>query len=98
MPAQRHVVIIRDYLIGTRRQCRCERLRDFALERIAGEVSHLGLDGLKALTFALPNLDREQLEQMAVAVCRSGAGTLGSIEQTAGDIEANGAGTGARLC
>ena len=39
--------------------------------------------------FALPDLDREQLEEVTIVVRRGGAGALGALEQAVRDVEAN---------
>ena len=39
--------------------------------------------------FALADLDREQLEEVAVVVRRRGAGAFGSVEQSVRDVEAD---------
>ena len=66
-----------------------ERRGDAALERVAGELRHLLLDDLERDAFALADLDREQLEEVAVVVGRRGAGALGAREQPVRDVEAN---------
>ena len=54
----------------------------------------LAFDRIESRALALPNLDGEQLEKMAVVVRRRGAGAFGPVEKPAGDVEANRAGTG----
>ena len=61
------------------------------LERVAAQPGELRLDLLERLSFALADLDEEQLEQMAVAVGGGGAGAVRPVEQTARDVEAHGA-------
>src|SRR6476660_2073345 len=83
-------------------QSRSERRRDAALECIACNVAHLMLDLFEALSLALPDLDREQLEEVAIIVRRCGTGSFRTIEQSAGDVEPDGArsrcGTSRRIC
>ena len=81
MPAQRDIAIVRDGFVGAGAESGRKRLRDFPLERIAGDIAHLGLDRVETLPFALSDFDGQQLQQMPVSVGRTGAGSLGPVEQ-----------------
>ena len=81
---------------SARTQCRRECSCNAPLEQVTGEVAHLALDDFERLPLALTDLDREQLEQVTVAVRRRGAGTLGPIEQSVRDVEADRTRTGRR--
>jgi hypothetical protein len=59
VPAERHVVIMCDRLIGAEVERGRQRSGDLALESVAGDVAQLVADRLQTLTFALANLDRE---------------------------------------
>lgn len=93
MPAQRHVVVLSDGVVSTYTESGCERGGDLSLQRVTGEITHLAADGLQALALALADFDRQQLEKMPVTVGRTGAGSLGAIEQSGCYIETNRAGT-----
>jgi hypothetical protein len=80
MPSQREIVIVGDSFVRTETQRRRQRQSDFPLQRVTGDLTHLGFDGLETLAFALPDLDGEQLEQMSIPVGSTGAGAFGSIE------------------
>jgi hypothetical protein len=81
------VIISHDGLRCAGTKSGCEGCRDAALEQIAGDIAHLGLDDLERLAFALPNLDREQLKEMPVVVGRRGARPFGPVEKAMRDIE-----------
>jgi hypothetical protein len=80
MPAKRHVVIVSDGFVRSRRESWCERQSYSPFEGVTGDVVHFALDRLKALAFTLTDLDCQQLQEVTIAVDRSGAGALGSIE------------------
>jgi hypothetical protein len=69
-------------LVGPDAQRRRERRGHAPLERVAGHLLHLALDRLQRLPLALADLDREQLQEVAVVVRRRRAGPLGPVEQT----------------
>ena len=71
-------------------ECRRERLGNAALEQVAGGLPHLALDDLERLTFPLTDLDREQLEEMAVVVGSGCARSFRPVEQTVRHVKANG--------
>jgi len=73
VPSERHVAVVCDGFIRARAEGGRERLCDFSLERIAGDIPHLGANRVEALSFALPDLDREELQQVPVSVRRAGA-------------------------
>lgn len=95
-PAERSVLVVCNGGVRAGGQSRRKRARDPSLERIAGEFLHLVLDRLQALSFALSDLDREELKHMPIVVrcCRSRS--LGAIEESAGNVESYG--TRARSC
>jgi len=80
VPSQRHVAIVCDRFVGTGPESRRQRLRNLPLERITGDIAHLGADGVETLSLALSNLDGQQLEQVPVSVGRASAGSLGPVE------------------
>src|SRR5688500_10044307 len=66
-----------------------ERRCDAALECVARNVPHLFLDLLEALSFALPDLYRKQLQEVPVVVGRRSAGSFGPVEQPVRNVEAH---------
>lgn len=93
-PAQHHVSIVRDSFVGICSEGGSQRPSNPFLERIAGDFLQLGPDRVETLPFALADLDREELEQMPVAVRRTGPGSLGAVQQSARDVEPDRARTG----
>ena len=89
MPAKRHIVVVRDGFVGAKVERGRQRGGDFPLERISSDVAQLVADGFETLSFALSNLDRQQLEEMPVSVRCTGTGSLGPIEQSRSDVEPN---------
>ena len=83
------LVVLRDGRVGANAECGRERLGDASLEEIAGRFAHLALDDVERLSFALADLDREQLEEMPVVVRRRGAGSFRPVEQAVRDVKAN---------
>jgi len=73
--------------VGSER--RSERSGNPFLERIAGDFLELRSDRIETLSLALPDLDREKLEKVPVTVRRTGARSLGAVEQSARDVESN---------
>src|SRR4051812_46056509 len=82
--------------LDRRAECVAQRRCDAALERVAGQLLHFPLNRLERRAFSLTNLDGEQLEEVTVAVGCRGAGSFGAIQQSVGDVIANG--PSARCC
>lgn len=76
-----------DSLVRICSEGRSQRLCDPFLERIAGDFLQLGPDRVETLALALPDLDREELEQVPVTVRRTGPRSLGAVQQSARDVE-----------
>ena len=87
VPAECDITVVCDRFVSSGIECRRERLRNFPLERIARDIAHLATDGVETLSFALPDLDGEQLEQMPVSVRCTCACALGSVQQSARDVK-----------
>ena len=94
VPAQRDIAVVGYGLIRSGAECRSEGKGDSALERVASHIAHLSLDGVEALSFALPDLDGQQLKEMTISVYSAGTGSFGSIEQSARYVKANSSRTG----
>jgi len=80
MPAQRHIVVLSDGVVSANIERGREGSGDLSLQCVAGEISHLPANGLQTLALALPDFDRQQLEEMPVAVGGAGAGSFRPIE------------------
>jgi len=89
MPAERDILVVGHSFVSAGAKCRRERQSDLPLERIAGNITHLAANRVEALALALSDFDRQQLEEMAVPVSRTGAGALGPVEQAARHVEPN---------
>ncbi len=61
--------------------------RNSPLERVTRAVGHLASDDLERRPFALTNLDRQQLQQMAIAVGRCRPRPSGPVEQAVRDVK-----------
>jgi len=79
VPSQRQVAIVRDRFVGTGSKSGRQRLRNLPLERITGDIAHLGADGVETLPLALSDFYRQKLKQMPVTVGRTSAGSLGPV-------------------
>ncbi len=90
-PAKRCVVIGGRDCVRSSAERRRERLRDAFFECVSGDLLHLALYRVETLSLALANFDREQLKEMPVAIRRAGTRSFGVIEQSARNIEPNGA-------
>ena len=66
-----------------------ERGGDAPLESISGNVAHLALYRFQTLSLALSDLDREELQEVTIVVCRGGTRSFGTIEQSTGDVESD---------
>lgn len=91
-PAPLAVVIARNRLDAAGVERGREQRGDPSLQRVTGHGDHLALDDLQRLSLTLADLDRQQLKQMAVIVRRRRSLAFGTIDQAAGDVEANRAG------
>ncbi len=80
MPSQRQVVIMGNRCIraGTERGSQSES--NLPLEGVAGDVAHLAANRVEALSFALTNFYRQELEEMTIAVRSTCPGSLGAIQ------------------
>lgn len=94
VPTQRDIAVVSNCLIGSRTQSGSKREGDSPLQRVASHIAHLSLDGVEALSFALPDLDGQQLKEVTIAVGGAGAGSFGSVEQPARYVKANSSRTG----
>ena len=83
------IVVAVDRGVGAVPERGCERARHALLELVALHVGDLALDHLERLSFALPDLDREELQQMLVVIGRRGALALGMVEEPVRDVEAD---------
>jgi hypothetical protein len=80
MPAKSHIVVVCHGEVGSGAERRSEGKRDPFFESVACDISHFSANGFKALSFALTDLDREQLQEVTIAVRCAGARALGAIE------------------
>jgi hypothetical protein len=88
-PAVRLILIVGDRQVRAGGEGWRKRASDPAFEGVSGDIPHLVLDSVEALALALPDLDREELKQVAIVVRRCRASSLGVIEQPAGNVEAH---------
>jgi len=86
-PGFRRIIVVRHGVVCARTERRRQRLSNALFEEIAGHAEHFGLDDVERLSFALANLDGEELQEMPVMVGRGGAFSVGMIEQPARDVE-----------
>src|SRR5512140_849008 len=86
-PRRRGGIVVLRHLIGSGIECGCEGLGNPLFQRISGCTGQLRLDGVEGLSFALADLDGEELEQVPVMVGGGRSATHGVIQQTVGDIE-----------
>jgi hypothetical protein len=62
VPSECDIPIVRDCFVSSGIESRRERLSNLPLERIACDIAHLATDGVETLSFALSDLDGQQLE------------------------------------
>jgi hypothetical protein len=80
VPAKRNIFVVGDGFVSAGAERWRKRQSNLSLERIASDVTHLTTDRVEALTFALTNLDGQQLQKMPVSIRGAGARALGPIE------------------
>jgi hypothetical protein len=71
---------MRDGFVRIRSKSGSKRSCNSFLERVASDFLQLGPDRVETLPFALADLDRQKLQEVPVAVGRTGARSLGAIE------------------
>ena len=86
----RRIIVCSYGRVSSGTQRRRERLRDPSFQSIAGNSLHLLLDRVEALALTLPDLDGEELQQMAIPVGGAGAGPVGPVQKPACNVESNG--------
>ena len=88
-PSENDVAIVRDRFVGSGAEGGREGCRQPLFQGVTSDFPELRANRVQALSFALPDLDREQLEQVAITIRRSRAGAFGAIEQSVRDVESN---------
>ena len=89
VPAKRNIFVVGDSFVCAGAERGRKRQSDLSLERIAGDIAHLTTDRVEALSFALTDLDGQQLQKMPVSVGRAGASALGPVEQSTRYVKPN---------